>query len=84
MIREDLKPDGRAMEILQEALAESHALKTVYQYKQKLKEIVARSSDNQAKRLARLQEWCAEAEQTGIEVLQNFAQTLRGYSLQRI
>ena len=84
MIREDLKLDCQAKEILQEALTESHALETVYQYKQKLKEIWSRSSGNQAKRLARLQEWCAQAEQTGIEVLQNFAQSLRGYSLQAI
>lgn len=82
MIREDLKLDCRAKEILQQAMAESHALETVYQYKQKLKEILARSSENQAKRLARLQEWCVQAEQTGIDVLQKFAQSLRGYSLQ--
>jgi stearoyl-CoA desaturase (delta-9 desaturase) len=84
MIREDLKLDCRAKEILQQAMAESHALETVYQYKQKLKEILTRSSENQAKRLARLQEWCVQAEQTGIDVLQKFAQSLRGYSLQPI
>jgi len=60
----------------------SHALETVYQFKQKLKEVWVRSSENQSKRVAKLQEWCMQAEKTGIKVLEDFAQSLRGYSLQ--
>ncbi|WP_455219995.1 DesA/ISL3 alpha bundle tail domain-containing protein, partial [Kaarinaea lacus] len=82
MIREDIKLDVRAKAVLQEALSESNTLETVYQYKQKLKEIWARSTENQTKRVAKLQEWCAQAEQTGIKVLEDFAHALRGYSLQ--
>ena len=82
MIREDIKLDLRAAEILQEALHQSQALETVYQFKQRLKDIWSRSSENQSKRVAKLQEWCAQAEQTGIKVLQDFAQSLRGYTLQ--
>ncbi|KPJ94522.1 MAG: aminotransferase [Gammaproteobacteria bacterium SG8_15] len=82
MVREDIKLDVRAKAILQEALTQSDTLETVYQFKQKLKEIWARSSENQTKRVAKLQEWCAQAEQTGIKVLEDFAQSLRGYSLQ--
>ena len=82
MIREDIKLDVSAKAVLQEALSESNTLETVYQYKQKLKEIWARSTENQTKRVAKLQEWCAQAEQTGIKVLEDFAHSLRGYSLQ--
>jgi len=82
MIREDVKLDNRASALLHEALNHSQALETVYQFKQKLKDIWARSSENQAKRLDRLHDWCVQAEQTGIQVLRDFAQSLRGYSLQ--
>jgi stearoyl-CoA desaturase (delta-9 desaturase) len=34
--------------------------------------------------LQALQEWCRQAEQSGIKVLEDFALSLRGYSLQHI
>jgi len=82
MIREDIKLDNRASELLHEALNHSQALQTVYQFKQKLKDIWSRSSENQAKRLESLHDWCVQAEQTGIKVLRDFALSLRGYTLQ--
>jgi stearoyl-CoA desaturase (delta-9 desaturase) len=34
--------------------------------------------------LQSLQEWCRQAEATGIKALQEFAHFLRGYTLQRL
>ena len=58
------------------------SLETVYRFKQQLKEIWTRSSSDQAKRMQRLQAWCTEAEKSGIQALQLFANNLRGYTLQ--
>jgi len=82
MMREDIKIDLDAKEIINQAVARSQALETVYRFKQTLKELWLRTYSNQEKRVAALQEWCREAELTGIKVLQEFAQSIRGYSLQ--
>jgi stearoyl-CoA desaturase (delta-9 desaturase) len=82
MTREDIKLDPQAMQAIQEAIQHSHALEVVYHFKQQLKELWVRTSNNQTARVQRLQQWCRDAEQTGIESLQNFAQTLRGYTMQ--
>lgn len=82
MTREDIKLEGSALQTLNEALKQSKALETVYQFKQQLKALWQHSASNQAKRVERLQQWCAEAEKTGIQALQDFAAYLRSYTLQ--
>ena len=81
MIREHLKMDFNARDLLERALQQSQALKTVYQSKQKLKELWQHSSTNQTMRVEKLQQWCEEAKASGIQVLQEFAVELQGYSL---
>ena len=82
LTREDIILDHDKRNRLDFALSKSQTLQTVYQFKQQLKQIWMRSSNDQARRLQRLQAWCAEAEKSGIEVLQEFALYLRGYTLQ--
>lgn len=82
MLREDVKLDEQANHTLRAAFERSQALETVYQFKQQLKTLWDRSTLNQERLLHSLQEWCTRAEQTGIHTLQEFARTLRGYSLQ--
>jgi len=82
MTREDIQLDGPAKQTLNEALKHSKALETVYHFKQQLRELWQHSASNQAKRVERLQQWCVEAEKTGIQALQDFAAYLRGYTLQ--
>lgn len=82
MIREDIALVGVAKETLDKALQQSQVLQTVYEFKQQLKEIWIKTSNNHAGRVKRLQAWCVEAEQTGIHALQEFARFLRGYALQ--
>jgi len=82
LVREDIPLDAEAGETLNAALSQSKSLETVYQFKQQLKGLWDRSTANQDKLLQNLQEWCQRAEQTGIQALQDFARSLRGYGLQ--
>ncbi len=84
MTREDIKLDNNALATIKEVTAQSQTLATVYEFKQRLKELWANTTQNHAKRVQRLQNWCAEAEQTGIDVLQDFANYLRGYTELRV
>jgi len=57
-------------------------LRTVYQYRERLQAIWNRSASSHEHLLAALQEWCQQAEATGVLALQQFARRLKGYSLQ--
>ncbi|HHM05396.1 MAG TPA: acyl-CoA desaturase [Gammaproteobacteria bacterium] len=67
---------------VQAALKRSPALQTVYEYKQALQALWQRSTACQDTLLKQLQDWCKKAEASGIESLQQFARSLRGYTLQ--
>jgi stearoyl-CoA desaturase (delta-9 desaturase) len=79
LIREDLALDDTQQEAVEEALSSNQALRAVVEFKDQLKALMQPSVQESA-RLARLQEWCAKAEATGIESLREFAMRLRGYS----
>lgn len=79
LVREDLELDVTQQEVVQEALSTNQALRAVVDFKKQLKALMQPSLQDSA-RLARLQEWCANAEATGIESLREFAMRLRGYS----
>lgn len=76
---EVLDTSGRAS--LQKILEESQVLETVYQYQQRLHELWESRTASQDVRLAAIQEWINNAEQTGITALEQFAGRLRGYSV---
>ncbi len=83
LVREDilfLKPCRE--QLIHAAVGVSQNLQTVYQFKLRLKEIWNRSAPHPESRLERLKAWCLEAEQSGIDVLREFAAQLRGYALQ--
>jgi stearoyl-CoA desaturase (delta-9 desaturase) len=80
MVREDIRLDVKAQEAINEALDHSQTLATVYQFKQRLKELWLHTAKNQPGRIERLQAWCADAEKTGIAVLEEFSRYIRGYT----
>lgn len=82
LTREDIKAGSDETRLVKQALAHSQSLATVYLLKQQLRELWQGSSNRQANRIHRLQAWCAEAEQSGIIALQEFATYLKGYTLQ--
>ncbi len=71
--------DAVGRQRLNTILEKSQALATVHQYRCRLRDIWERSASNQEVLLKSLQRWCKDAEETGIEVLQDFARSLRNY-----
>ncbi|TVR65978.1 MAG: acyl-CoA desaturase [Candidatus Competibacteraceae bacterium] len=81
LIREETRLDDRDRDHLYSVLDLSQTLRTVYEFRLNLQNIWNRTTANHEKLLASLQEWCAQAEASGIQVLQEFARSLRSYSL---
>jgi stearoyl-CoA desaturase (delta-9 desaturase) len=81
MVREAAQLDETRRQLLQRALERNDRLKTVYAMKQKLVDIWNRRATTQEHLIQALQEWCREAEATGIKALQDFSQKLRTYTL---
>ena len=69
-------------ERLNTMLAQSSTLALVYQKRLELQDIWNRTSHSGQERLQALREWCQQAEATGIQALQEFAHSLRTYTLQ--
>ena len=81
MVREAGLLDEASRKWLDAVLENNGTLKTVYVMKQKLQDVWQRSATTQEHLLQALQEWCREAEATGIEALHHFSQKLRTYTL---
>jgi stearoyl-CoA desaturase (delta-9 desaturase) len=73
--------DALKRDRLSRLLDENQTLRTVYQFRQRLQALWERRAASQEGLLESLQEWCRQAEATGIRSLQDFAQRLRQYSL---
>jgi stearoyl-CoA desaturase (Delta-9 desaturase) len=81
LIREEARLDDRDRDHLYSVLDLSQTLRTVYEFRLNLQNIWNRTTASHEKLLASLQEWCAQAEASGIQVLREFARSLRSYSL---
>jgi stearoyl-CoA desaturase (delta-9 desaturase) len=64
---------------LAKVLDNFQSLRVVYQFRLKLQDIWGRSTASQKELLEALQEWCRQAEATGIEALLRFANSLKTY-----
>ena len=73
--------DEHAREKLGRLLADSQALNTVHEFREKLSEIWSGANVSNEKLLQQLRDWCREAEASGIEVLEEFAARIRSYQL---
>lgn len=82
LLRDEARLDEAARDRLKAVLDSSQALRTVYQYQRRLRELWNRTANSPDNLLQALQEWCRQAEATGIKALQDFAQSLRSYALQ--
>ena len=81
MVREESLLSMDARKRLEAALTHNHALQTVYQYKGRLQAIWQERTASHERLRQALQEWCREAEASGIRALQDFARTLPMYSV---
>ncbi len=81
MLREATLLDDASRKWLAEALEANKSLQTVYAMKQKLQSIWQRSAATHELLLQALDDWCRQAEATGIQALRDFSRKLRTYSL---
>lgn len=81
LVREHLLLDDDAREHLALMLSRSEVLNTVHQYRERLKALWESSSASNEALVNGFREWINEAERSGIESLEHFAQRLRGYRL---
>ncbi|HHF7344319.1 TPA: fatty acid desaturase [Legionella feeleii] len=69
----------RAKSRLQALLASHEQLQVVYSYRQSLQNIWLKTATSQKELVEALQNWCKQAEESGLEVLRQFAQQIKGY-----
>ena len=81
LMRHEFLLDADSSRKLERALAGSKRLRQVHDFKQRLQDLWLEKSATQESLLAALQEWCRQAETTGIQALQEFAARLRTYSI---
>lgn len=81
LIRQPKLLDDQAKHRLSELLSNNAALETVHEFREKLRDLWSGANVSNEKLLAQLKEWCAEAEASGIKVLEEFADRLRAYQL---
>jgi stearoyl-CoA desaturase (delta-9 desaturase) len=77
--REDKLLTVKAKSRLQRILDAREELRLVYSYKQSLQAVWLKTASSQKELVAALQTWCRQAEESGLEVLRQFALQLKGY-----
>ena len=82
LVRDRGLMDEQSRGRLELLLAGCQNVRTVYQFRQRLQDVWGRQVASHEYLLQALQEWCAQAEATGILALQQFARQLRSYGLQ--
>jgi stearoyl-CoA desaturase (delta-9 desaturase) len=79
LIRETSLVASSDQEQLEAVLKDYRSLDVVYQFRLKLQNIWARSTASQKELVESLQEWCRQAEASGIESLREFVGYLKAY-----
>lgn len=79
LVREESSMDESSRKRLETILENSQVLATVHRSHKQLQQVWDRTATSQEALLAALQQWCREAESSGIKALQDFAHSLRGY-----
>ncbi|KTD22205.1 stearoyl-CoA desaturase [Legionella lansingensis] len=72
-----LTPRARAR--LQTLLASREQLRLVYTFRQSLQNIWLKTASSQKELVEALQQWCKQAEESGLDVLRQFAQQIKAY-----
>ena len=77
--RSDHLLDESGKQSLSRFLEDKHSLKEVYHYREKLQSIWSKTTATQKELIEALQEWCKQAEASGVETLRQFVSKLRRY-----
>jgi stearoyl-CoA desaturase (delta-9 desaturase) len=81
LVRDESRITPKAQQHIEQTLEKTRTLRVVYEYRQRLQDVWNRSYSSQEKLTQALQEWCQQAEATGVRALQDFVRHLRGFSL---
>jgi stearoyl-CoA desaturase (Delta-9 desaturase) len=81
LVREPVLLDEGARRRLTEILANHQVLKTVHEFRERLRVMWSGTNMSNETLLAHLRDWIAHAESSGIQVLQEFAARMRSYSM---
>ena len=81
LVRQPKLLDERARHSLSQLLSDNAALQTVHEFREKLRTLWSGANVSNERLLQQLKDWCAEAEASGISVLEDFAARLRSYQL---
>ncbi len=79
LVREPSLVDAASQQQLTNVLERYDALSVVYQFRMKLQNLWMKSTASQTELLEALQEWCRQAEATGIKALHEFVKHLKAY-----
>ncbi len=79
LVRDTTHMQAAQKKRLASVLENFQSLRVVYQYRMKLQDIWSKSTASQKELLDALQEWCQQAEATGIETLRRFVRLLKTY-----
>lgn len=79
LVRETSLVDNSGQQHLAKVLENHRSLNVVYQFRLKLQSLWAKSTASQTELLEALQDWCRQAEATGIQALRDFVNQLKGY-----
>ncbi|KTD33169.1 stearoyl-CoA-9-desaturase [Legionella nautarum] len=77
--RQDSLLSARAQTRLQALLDRYEQIRLVYNYRQSLQNIWLKTASSQKELVDALQQWCKQAEESGLEVLRQFALQMRGF-----
>ena len=83
LVRSESLVNEQDKQKIAKVLENHHTLSLVYQYRLKLQDIWSRRTSSQRELLDALQDWCKQAEATGVAALKNFAQRICFYSMQK-
>jgi stearoyl-CoA desaturase (delta-9 desaturase) len=82
LTRDESRLDPASRERLAQLLQRSQTLAVVVDYRKRLQDLWDRTAASQEAMLQSLQEWCRQAEASGIRALADFARSLRHYTQQ--
>ncbi len=77
--REETLLSPQSTSHLQALLKRYEQLRLVYAYRQSLQNVWLKTAASQKELIEALQQWCKQAEESGLDVLHQFAQQLKGY-----
>lgn len=81
LVRQPQLLDEGARHRLQQLLSDHATLQTVHEFREKLRKLWSTANVSNERLLQQMKDWCAEAEASGIQSLEDFAARLRSYRL---